>query len=352
MDFWGGGEKLHLEYAIEFQKKGYNVVIFAYPNSPLEKKAKQNNISVNPISLRKLSFLNPLTIQKIIKSYKKHNIDTVIFSNSQDVKAGGIAAKKADLKRIVYLRGLAVPIKNNAINRRLFNQIFTHVVANSQATKKAILTHLEKVINPELISVIYHGIEVEPDTTKQNKVISNSSNQDIILGTAGRLTEQKGQLALVKIAQILRDKKVPFTIYIAGTGELESIMKTEITKAGLEDKIILLGFVEDMNSFMNSIDLFLLPSLWEGFGYVIVEAMIKSKPVIAFDLSSNPEIIDEGNTGYIVEYPNYSLFAEKIEALSTNKPLRNEMGSAAYRRVIERFNLVDRIDEFEKHILQ
>ena len=102
---------------------------------------------------------------------------------------------------------------------------------------------------------------------------------------------------------------------------------------------------------MYSIDIYALPSFWEGFGYVLVEAMLYKKPVVAFNLSSNPEIIDNHKTGFLVKQNNLDEFFEKIKLLAESKELRNRMGMEGEKRVKELF-IIDRVvEEVEKTIL-
>jgi glycosyltransferase involved in cell wall biosynthesis len=110
----------------------------------------------------------------------------------------------------------------------------------------------------------------------------------------------------------------------------------------------MLGFVEDMDSFMNSIDLFLLTSEWEGFGFVLVEAMMREVPVICFDITSNPEIIKDKETGFLVPFGDLDEFTERIKALSSNSELRQKMGEAGKKRVLEHFVIEDRIRELDE----
>jgi glycosyltransferase involved in cell wall biosynthesis len=353
MNFWGGGEKLHFEYATAFKEKNYNIHLLSKKGSPLFKKSQSNGLAVASISVKDLSFLNPFKYIQLVRFFKKEKIDTVIFSGSNDMKLGGFAAKLAKVKNIVYLRGLAVPIKDNFINRLLFRKVLTHIVANSEETKRTILQNLGKYITDDKIEVIYHGIDVGSVDTKGDQKLSAVMSQakGIILGNAGRLTLQKGQQHLIEIARKLKEKNIEFTLFIAGTGELEAQLRTMINKYDLQKEVILLGFVEDVESFMNSIDIFLLTSTWEGFGYVIVEAMAKSKPVIAFDITSNPEIVNKDNTGYLVKYPDTNAFAMEVEKLANDKNLREQLGKNGRKYLMDNFQLKDRIDEFEDYLL-
>ncbi|MER3330335.1 MAG: glycosyltransferase, partial [Candidatus Kapaibacterium sp.] len=118
--FWGGGEKLHLENAIEFNKKDYNVTVANDPKSILWEKASANSLLLSPISVSNLSFLNPFKVLRFASFLRNDKIDTIIFSSSQDLKIGAISSRLAGVKRIVYLRGLATPVKANFINKFIY----------------------------------------------------------------------------------------------------------------------------------------------------------------------------------------------------------------------------------------
>lgn len=350
--FWGGGEKLHLEYAERFHRKGYRVVLAANKKGYLHPKGQELGLEVDHVAAGNLSFANPFSINRIKTFYLKHNIDTVFFSTSQDAKLGGIAARKAGVKNIIYLRGLAVPIKASPINKYLFNKVFTHFLVNSEETGRMMQTKFNSGFPQEKIKVIYHGIDIKEYDEQRVTELYKRKDDEILIGNAGRLTEQKGQHLFVDIANHLKKAGINFRILIAGTGDLEEELKSKIIENKLEKHIELLGFVSDIKSFMTGLDIFALTSLWEGFGYVIVEAMAAHKPVVGFDTSSNPEIITEGETGYLIQDTDTQQFAEKLIELIQNSKLKEEMSLAARKSVEARFNLDDRIDEIEEYLLK
>jgi glycosyltransferase involved in cell wall biosynthesis len=96
-------------------------------------------------------------------------------------------------------------------------------------------------------------------------------SKEVLIGNAGRLVLQKGQKYLIEMAKGLIDSGISFKVLIAGDGPLEAPLKQMAVKAGVDDRIIFLGFVNNVKAFMETIDIFVLPSIWEGFGYVLVE---------------------------------------------------------------------------------
>jgi glycosyltransferase involved in cell wall biosynthesis len=140
------------------------------------------------------------------------------------------------------------------------------------------------------------------------------------------------------MARILSKKDIRFKVIIAGSGQTEDSLKQMAIVSGVEDKIVFLGFVENTKAFMESIDIFALPSVWEGFGYVLVEAMACRKPVVAFQVSSNPEIIADSATGFLVAPMNVQEFCNKLEELGSNPELRKQFGTAGRKRAEALFN--------------
>lgn len=347
--FWGGGEKLHLEYAIGLKHRFHYLELCCDKKSELYKHALPSGIPSHFFSVGNLSFLNPLKIVRLYLFFKKKKFDILIFSSSQDMKTAGLAAKWAGIKKIVYLRGLAVPVKNSLINRFYFSKILTHIIANSEETKRMLLLNMKNTIAENKISIVYHGIEPEvaSEPNSGNFNLSRTSESQIILGNAGRLTEQKRQLDLIEVAKILKERKLSFILYIAGEGELKQILQSKIEEYDLKNEVVLLGFVSAMEEFYRSLDVFLLSSGWEGFGYVLVEAMQANKPIVAYNISSNPEIVEDGQTGFLVDYKDLNAFASKTQLLMENPELRQQMGQKGYHRVQDRFLLKDSVVAFE-----
>lgn len=350
--FWGGGEKLHFEYAEALHKKGYSIFVVAAPNSPFAEKSKKAGFRTHEIKIGNLSFLNPFKQSKLSRYFTTNNIDTVIFSGSHDMKIGGFAAKKAKLKRIVYLRGLAAPIKKKWLNVYLFKNVITHIVASSMATKKAILSQLSEHIPESKIRVVYHGVDPSLFTKSNTLAEIKREPNKIILGNAGRLTPGKGLHHLTEIALKLKKKGLPFHLYIAGTGPLESELIANLQVHDLENQVTLLGFVEDIQAFMNSIDLFTFTSESEGFGFVLVEALLKETPVLSFNISSMPEIVSHQKSGILIEPFDIEAYCNQIEFLYHNADSRAQYGKFGKADVSLRFSLEQSNNQFESFLLE
>jgi glycosyltransferase involved in cell wall biosynthesis len=344
---WGGGEKWHYDISTRLSYKGNEVIVITNEKSGLYNRVFQTRLKLYSIRITNSSFLNPFKIFELANILRKEKVKSIIVNLPADLKVGGIAAKIAGVKEIIYRRGSAIPIRNSLLNRLIFRKIVTKIIANSEETKRTILTNNHDLIDPSKITVIYNGINLNEYDEAKTSLLHTHKNGELIIGNAGRLVKQKGQMYLIDLAFQLKSKGFDFKILIAGEGKLQADLLSYAETRGVKNELVFLGFVENIKSFMLSIDIFCLPSLWEGFGYVLVEAMACRKPVIAFDSSSNPEIVSQGETGYLIPNGNMEIFSEKLELLIRDKALRERFGNNGRARVEAIFDLDQTIHKVE-----
>ena len=336
-NIWGGGEQWHFNMLKGLKEKQYNV-LGVTSHSPLGKKLKEINIPVFHFNASGFTYLNPFKLYKLYRFYKRENIKAVIFGLPHDLKVGGIAARLAGVEKIIYARALAAPVKNGILNKLLFKKVVTHVVANSQETMKMMLAKNPTLIPTSKRHVIYYGLNVKEHEAKSYQLFSFREEGKLIIGNAGRLTEQKGQLYLLDLAEtLIRMGRTDFKIEVAGSGELEEKIKSEIQRRKLENHIEILGFVENVKSFMESVDVFVLTSLWEGFGFVIAEAFLSKKPVVAWDTTSNPELVKDDENGFLVPTGDVQQMGEKIHRLLDDEAKRKILGQSGYDDIANNF---------------
>ena len=337
MDTWGGGEKWHFDVASYLVKQNHKVLYVSSPGSQLSEKLKQIGISGHGIRIANLSFLNPVKLIKIVRIYRREKVGVLITNLSGDMKIASIAGKIAGVPKIIYRRGSAIPIRNSFTNRYLFRKVITKIMANSKETKRTILANNNSLVPNDKIKVVYNGIYL-PRYQQDIEPLYKSETNEVVLGCAGRLSEEKGHFHLLDMMQLLNNNGFRFKLLIAGEGKLLQSLKHRARKINVEDRVEFLGFVEDMPAFFSSLDIFLLSSHYEGFGYVIAEAMASRKPVIAFDIKSSAEIIAHGETGYITDKDNIRAMSERVLELAGNKALREKMGKKGRKRVEELFS--------------
>ncbi len=170
-------------------------------------------------------------------------------------------------------------------------------------------------------------------------------DKEIVLGSAGRLSEEKGHMHLLDIMKVLSKSSYRFKLLVAGKGKLMDNLQQKAKELGMDDRVEFLGFISDMPAFFNSIDVFLLPSRYEGFSNVVIEAMASAKPVISFDVGSTREVIDHRITGFIGKVNSVDEMARWILELAADESMRKEMGVKARERIESAFSFESGLEE-------
>ena len=338
--FLGGGEKKHLSYALKYRQMKHRVFMVVSPNSILETKCQELGIDHISIKLSGLSFLNSSKVKILSKWFNKQCIDMVFFNGSKDIKTGAKAAFLADVRHRVYWRGIAVSPKPSNLNKKIFCEYLTQIITNSQETKEKIVVSIPEVESKT--HVVYNGVDFEVfDAIPSSSTEIPLRSKKLILGNAARLTAQKGQHILIDLAVRLKQENLDFEIWIAGEGDERSKLEKLISVHDLHNQVKLLGFISNVRAFMTAIDILVFPSFWEGFGFSIVEANACGKPVVAFRTSSNPEIIEHGVTGILVDEISSQAFVDASLELILDERRKEQMGNRSSQIVREKFNLED-----------
>jgi glycosyltransferase involved in cell wall biosynthesis len=214
-----------------------------------------------------------------------------------------------------------------------------------------VLSLNKNLVSLERTCVVYNGLDLPAFDSLPSHALVPRTHQRVVIGCAGRLTKQKGQKYLMEAIALLRQRGFDIEVLLAGTGELERELRDHVKKLGLEDCFHFLGFVEEMKRFYASIDILALPSLWEGFGYVLTEAMSMRLPIVAFEVSNIPEVVLHGQTGLLVQERNVVAFADALAQLVRDEGLRIRMGEAGRKRVESKFTLAKTVQELEGVLL-
>jgi glycosyltransferase involved in cell wall biosynthesis len=153
----------------------------------------------------------------------------------------------------------------------------------------------------------------------------------VIIMSVGRLHPSKNYETAINALVLIKD--LDFEYWIAGVGELEEELKDQVEHLGLQDKVKFLGYVSDLPSLLKKADLFLIPSIWEGFGLAAVEAMNASLPCVVSNVPGLGDLIEkDGEDAFLVTPSNEKIITQRLTQLVENKELRHEMGKKAFTR--------------------
>ncbi|MEO1288558.1 MAG: glycosyltransferase family 4 protein [Chloroflexota bacterium] len=205
---------------------------------------------------------------------------------------------------------------------------------------------------PEKVYTVKYGIEHESlsqsyfESARADLLAELNLSDDVqLLGMACRLVEQKGVTYAIDALQRIHNQFPNAHLVIAGDGELMLELIHLVAQLELTDHVHFLGWRGDVPRLMAALDIFLMPSLWEGFGLVALEAMSKRRPVIATRVTALPEVVADGETGLLVPPQNSIALAEALQTLLADRSLRSHMGLVGEDRVEQLFSVARMADE-------
>ena len=167
-----------------------------------------------------------------------------------------------------------------------------------------------------------------------------------LVGTVGLLNAAKGHADLIDAAVAVR-RDVPGCVFVvAGEGELRGDLEARVRDRGLGDAFRLLGYRTDVPEVVAALDLFVLPSLWEGLPYVVIEAMAAGKAVVATDVNGSRDLVVDGETGALVPTGSPDRLAAAIVRLMRDADARRAYGEAGRARARESFSVDAMLDGY------
>ena len=328
----GGAQRTTLNLANSWSRLGHEVHLTVgtkSANLPTINYKLEKNV--------KVSFFNKKrTLQCLFGLYKvvKNKFYDIVFSPSPEASTVlYFAAKLARYKGKIILRESNFrsysPKKNNI--RLLFTKHAyrncSNVVSLSFGVKKDLIDRFN--ISANKIKVIHNPIDVKKISSEMIKKGDICEHYPKIkkmfkIIAVGRLVNQKGFDILIRAFNKIKDFNMFITII--GEGSEKANLRNQIYKYNLEKNIKMVGFLPNPYATMHSSDLFILPSRWEGFGHVIVEAFVCKLPVLAFDCKSGPsEIIKNFHNGILCKPEDHNNLADNMKLLAKNKKLRDQI---------------------------
>jgi len=204
----------------------------------------------------------------------------------------------------------------------------------------------------EKITVIHYGLRAEwqsdTEITAARRRLCNEldlPDEALLLGLVCRLVEEKGvHYALDALRQIKLDFPQA-QLVIAGDGEKAAELKRLSAALGIADSVYWLGWRDDVADLMSAFDLLIFPSLWEGFGLVLLEAMAARLPIVASRVSAIPEVVIDGETGLLFEPRDVSGLVNALTRLLEDRALRKYMGLLGAARLEEHFSIERMVED-------
>ena len=223
--------------------------------------------------------------------------------------------------------------------RQFYSWFINHFIAVSKDLEQ----WLNKIVSIEKskISQIYNGVNITRFGTKTYRDINDEKNKlsKFVIGSVGRLQAEKDQSTLVKAFEIFQQKYSNAELHLVGDGPDRGVLEDLVTSLGLMDKVVFHGRCDNVPQLMSMLDVFVLPSLGEGVSNTILEAMSCGLPVIATNVGGNPELVEDGVTGYLVDAASPVAIAQALKKYVDHARSITLHGSAGRMSVEKKFSM-------------
>ncbi len=379
---FGGAQRFLYELISRLDKDKYEILV---ASDSKEKSEFIESLNQKGIRTKQLKFLkrgvNPLfdflAVIQLMKLINGFRPDFIHLNSSKAGVLGSIAGFKIKLLRPKKFKSLKIIyriggwsfndpwpwwkkklfIAAEKITAKLKDIIVVNNKHDYEQSAKLKIQPREKVV------LIHNGIDAlkmdflskDEARLKLSKKSAKIFQAKFIVGTIANFYPTKGLSFLIDAVHLLKNSisnEIPnIKFLIIGDGEEKKNLELRIKNYGLEKEIILLGQIAEAHKYIKAFDLFVLPSVKEGFPWVILEAMAAKLPIIATDVGAMPEIIENGKNGILVKPKNPQELAEAIKYLIENERILQELAIQAHQTVLFKFPIEKMIHETEKLFL-
>ena len=337
----GGLEKILTTIVLNLDRKKYNVSVWCLREGGFfANKLVKEGIDVKILHIS--TSRNPLSIHKLYKLLKSRKFDII---HTHAYSAGTIGRISA------FLAGVPVIISHNHSVYDYYNKYYHFVewllclitdkiICVSDIVRK--FTNETQRINANKLITIHNGIDSVCSVTGKEasdirKELGIPHNHSIIC-TIAHMEEHKGIKYLLESASLLLQSRNDISFLLVGEGALKEELKRLSTDLKIEKNVIFTGERSNIPEILSLTDIFVLPSLREGLGLAILEAMACGKPVIATNVGGVPEIVKDGVTGILVSPKDPEALHTAMKELLDDKEMQKKMGANGKKVCNEKFN--------------
>lgn len=326
----GGAGKCIITFLKFFDRSRFDVEVVLPINSLLRPEAEALGVTVHEMDNLAEKSLDIKAIGSLKKLFRELKPDVVHTHASMSAR---IAAKQCGIKTVYTRHSVFEPSARiskglgKKINGFINNNTVDRIIAVAEAAKDNLTA---TGVSDKKIDVILNGVEAlceyDSDRQKAARDSFGIAADETAVALIARLTEVKGQKYFVDCAEILRSEGYKVKFLIAGTGDTEAELKAQIREKGLEDTVIMTGFLTDVEPLMNAMDIQGNCSFGtEATSLSLLQGMSLGKPAVVTRFGGNPGVIRDGVNGFLTPVKDAAAMADAIRKLIDNRELYDKM---------------------------
>jgi len=336
----GGIANYVVSLAKTLEARGVSCLV-ASAGGDLETELAKSGIAHRRLNIRTKSELSPKVAISTIQLVKILRAEKVDLIHAHTRVSQVVASLASCLTGVPYVTTCHGHFKTRM--RKIFDTWGAKVIAISDAVK----AHLEQDlgVKPERIGLIYSGVDAgrfarayskaEIDNIKKSLGLSGVT----VIGTIGRLSPVKGQRYLIDAMQHINAARPDVTALIIGNGPEAEALKALAISLGVDSAVRFIDSTVDTHKLLSIMDVFVFPSIMEGLGIALLEALAAGRACVASNIGGISDIITDGSDGLLVEVGDSEALAKAVLRLLQDDALRAKFGENGRKLVKERFSL-------------
>lgn len=321
-------------------ERGHAAELLAAHGSALAHRARKAGIYVHTVSR---GFFRLAAAAKIRSLLSNGRIELVHANEAHAVTAAWLALANKNLPFFISRR-VGYPLGKSWLSLTRYRRADC-ILANSQWVADQIAA---SGAPREKLRVVYEGVEIPPLPSTAAREAARTrwafKTSDRVLGCVGALQWDKGHEWVIRALLGLQREFPGCKLLIAGDGEYRPVLEALAAELHVKEQVIFSGFVKDISTVYEAIDVFIFPSLFEGLGTSLLSAMSYGVPSITFFGCALGEIVENGCSGIQVEQRSSAEIANAASRLFRDHDFAGKIAAAGRRRVAERFS-ADRMVE-------
>lgn len=327
---WGGVKTWMLEFAEELRRQGDEVLFFAR-DAALIAKAKERDFQGKVMHFG--GDYSPATILSFLGELRLAKVDVCCMNITKELRTAGVAARLLGIP-VVWRSGSAPEIRNRFHMRFTWSLWADKMLVPGESMRTDILNAV-RWIAPEDITTIHNGRSLP----EQISLPSLPAEGNIRFAIVGKLQKEKGVYELLEAFSTLHGEHPATELIFVGEGPAAEDLKKRTADLGLSGAVHFTGFRNDVPEILRSCHFGVLASHMEGFPNVVLEQLSAGLPVVATRINSVPEIVTDGENGFLVEPKSAESLADGLRrALALTAESYAALSLAAVNTVRTRFN--------------
>ncbi len=340
---WRGGEQQTLYLLEGLRRRGFPIVMFAAPGTPLFERALGAGFETHPLTIRsEADLLATLRLARKLRRLKP----ALLHMHTSHAHTIGVCASVLagnGMKRVVSRRVSFSIYRHSFFGLNWIKYCYgVHRYLTVSASVRDVL--VRDGVRPERIRIVHSGVDPErfrgaSDKSRSRLLREWGLPEGIpLVGCIGALVPYKGFAHFVEAAaRVTRRRECAFVV--VGEGELQAELNRQARELGISDRFRLVGFRSDIGDILSALDVFVFPTLEEGLGTSILDALLLHRPTVASRVGGIPEVIRDGVNGLLVEPGDSGAIAEAIDRLLSNPEEAQKLASEGNRTVQGSFSV-------------